>query len=292
MKLTRRIKNSLKCLLGKPINIKIESQEYHITVDQMDIFNDKFIIVTGGTGAIGSAICYEFAARGATVGICGRDLTKIKSIISLVQKHSPSIAQKLKPVTLDVNNEKQIELAFSDFIKNFGKLDLLVNNAGGQPGRVGKYNNFLFNKDIDQIDLCLNTNLRGTILCSRIACQIMAMQKFGHIVSMASVIGIGGKSGYSDYAASKAAIIGFTKSLALEMAQFNVRVNCISPGSVNQVPFDYSPNVQYTNLNPTHRTGFTKEIAETVSFLENNKFITGQNIIVDGGRSLGLFGDN
>ena len=239
MKLTRRIKNSLKCLLGKPINFKIEPQEYKITLDQIDIFRGKFIIVTGGTGAIGSAICYEFAAHGAIVGVCGRDLTKIESIISSVRKNSPSIASKLKPIILDVNNENQIELAFSDFVKDFGKLDLLVNNAGGQPGRVGKYNDFLFNKDIDQIDLCLNTNLRGTILCSRIACQIMSRQRFGHIVSMASVIGIGGKSGYSDYAASKAAIIGFSKSLALEMAQFNVRVNCISPGSVNQVPFDY-----------------------------------------------------
>ena len=108
---------------------------------------------------------------------------------------------------------------------------------------------------------------------------------------MASVIGIGGKAGYSDYAATKAAIIGMTKSLALEMSEFNVRVNCISPGTVNQVPFDSGSERIPSSLNPSHRTGYTREIAETVSFLILNEFINGQNIIVDGGRSLGLYGD-
>ena len=291
MNATKRMKTAIKILLGKPIVSKPVSQEYHLVIDHDDTLNGKHVIVTGGTGAIGSAICFEMAARGAYVGICGRNITKLQETISTIEKGSPSVAERLIPLILDVNDDNQVELIFEEFYEKFGKLDLLVNNAGGQPGRIGEFKEHIYEKSIDQIDLVMNTNLRSTIICSRTACKLMNGQGFGHIVSMSSVIGVGGKAGYSDYAASKSGIIGFTKSLALEMAQYNVRINCISPGSINQVPFDYNSEYTYSSLNPMHRTGLTKEIAETVIFLENNKFITGQNIIVDGGRSIGLFGD-
>lgn len=129
------------------------------------------------------------------------------------------------------------------------------------------------------------------MLCSRIAAKYMVQQKEGNIINMASVIGMGGKAGMCDYAAAKAGIIGFTKSLALELGKFHVRVNCISPGFINQVPFDEgSPEIN-TTKNVLGRHGTTREIADMVCYLVYDKYITGQNIAIDGGRSIGLFGD-
>ena len=102
---------------------------------------------------------------------------------------------------------------------------------------------------------------------------------------------MGGKGKFSDYAATKAGIIGFTKSLALELADNHIRVNCISPGFVNQTPFDLGSQERHTNKTALKRAGYTKEIADAVSFLMGDEYITGQNIVVDGGRSLGLYGD-
>lgn len=285
-----RIKMAIKCLLGKPIVSPVQSHQYKLTIDDTKKLAGLNVMVTGGTGAIGSAICYELAAMGATVGICGRSSEKIKSTIDYISLESPMVAQNLVPVVLDVNNDNQIQNAIEKFNEEHG-LDAFINNAGGQNGRVGKLAAHIFENSIEDIDLVLDTNLRGTILCSRIAAQIMARQKCGTIISMASVIGIGGKAGYCDYAATKAGIIGFTKSLALEMAQYGVRVNCISPGLVNQTPFDEGSPERYTELTALKRAGYTKEIADAVVFLLDDKYITGQNIVVDGGRSLGLYGD-
>lgn len=292
MGLYNRVKKAIKCLLGKSVpEQRVITHNYRLFMDDRDLFADKTVLVTGGTGAIGSAICYELAAKGATVGISGRNANKIEETIERIRKESPMVAEKLVPVVLDVNKDDQIKKGIEEFLGLFGKIDVFVNNAGGQPGKLGSFQRHLFEQPIDQIDLVLTTNLRGTLLCSREVCGVMAKQRFGHIISMASVIGMGGKAGYSDYAATKAAIIGMTKSLALEMAEFNVRVNCISPGTINQVPFDAGSEPLPSQLNPMNRSGFTQEIAETVSFLVKNEFITGQNIIVDGGRSLGLYGD-
>lgn len=287
-----RIKNAVKSLLGKPLSTPhVSSHDYRLIIEDQGSLLGKTVLVTGGTGGIGSAICYDLAAKGAIVGISGRNEKKIIDTVERIKKESPAVAENLIPVVLDVNKDEQIQKVIREFSENQGKIDVFINNAGGQPGKLGAYNKHLFEQPIDQIDLVLDTNLRGTLLCSREICGVMAKQGFGHIISMASVIGIGGKAGYADYAATKAAIIGLTKSLALEMAEYNVRVNCISPGTINQVPFDSGSEPLSSKLNPMHRAGFTKEIAETVAFLIKNEFITGQNIIVDGGRSLGLYGD-
>lgn len=288
-----RVKLAVKCLLGRPIQAqKTMPHDYHLVIDDITKFEGYYVLVTGGTGAIGSAICYELAAMGASVGMCGRTEDKIKKTIDSIGKRSSSVADKLIPVVLDVNDDEMVDKVLRDFASSRGRIDVFVNNAGGQPGRVGKFSKHLFEQSIEQIDLILDTNLRGVILCSRIASEIMAKQRSGHIISMASVIGINGKAGYCDYAATKAAIIGFTRSLAVEMSEYNVRVNCISPGSVNQVPFDGGSEPSPSSLNPMHRSGYTREIADTVAFLMSNEFITGENIVVDGGRSLGLYGDN
>lgn len=288
----RRLILALKCVLGKEIEPSVKTHKYKIYLSDEAKFNGKSVLVTGATGAIGSAICYQLAALGATVGFCGRNKEKIDSMIELIRLESPSVAQNMIPIILDINDDTLIETAIKKFVEKVGKIDVMVNNAGGQPGRVGNYSTKLCEQTVDQIDLILDTNLRGTIMCSREVSKYMLDQGFGQIINISSVIGIGGKAGYSDYAATKAGIIGFTKSYALELSVKNIRVNCISPGLINQTPFDEGSNERYTNLTALKRAGYTKEIADTVTFLMENEFITGQNIIVDGGRSLGLFGDN
>lgn len=286
-----RIKNAIKCLLGKDIQ-KVTSHKYILNIDDKQRLEGYTVIVTGGTGAIGSAICYKLASMGATVGVAARDINKLNNMITLIKENNPDISEKLVPIVLDVNNDQQIEKVIYEFKEKYGKVDVFINNAGGQPGRVGVLNEYLFEQEVNQIDLMLNTNLRGTIICSRCVSKIMSNQRNGHIINMSSVIGLGGKRGYSDYAASKAGVIGFTKSLALELAKFNVRVNCVSPGIVNQVPFDGGSPKRNTRMNPLHRAGYTDEVADSVVFLITNNYITGQNIIIDGGRILGLYGDD
>lgn len=119
----------------------------------------------------------------------------------------------------------------------------------------------------------------------------MIKQQNGLIINLSSVIGIGVKSWMCNYAASKSGIIGFTKSLALEYGKNNIRINSICPGLINQFPFDSGSEIKPSKKNVLGRTGYTEEIAKGVCFLMEDEFITGQNIIIDGGRSLGLYGD-
>lgn len=287
-----RIKNAIKCLMGKSLQAPTPTvHEYKLFLDDEKRFAGKNVIVTGGTGAIGSAICYQLAACGALVGMCGRNEEKIKSTIAKIANESPCVASKLVPVVLDVNNDEQVESAVDWFVSKYGKLDAFVNNAGGQPGRVGGMSPYLHEQDISQIDLVLDTNLRGTMLGCRVAAKHMVQQRSGAIINMASVIGIGGKAGMCDYAAAKAGVIGLTKSLAIELGKLNVRVNCISPGFINQVPFDEGSLERSTNKNVLGRHGTTRKVADMVCYLIYDDYMTGQNIVIDGGRSLGLFGD-
>lgn len=287
-----RVKNAIKCLMGKSLQVPTPTvHEYKLFLDDEKRFTGKNVIVTGGTGAIGSAICYQLAACGALVGMCGRNEDKINSTIQRIAKESPSVADNIVDIVLDVNNESQVETAVDEFVSKYGRLDVFVNNAGGQPGRVGGSSPYLHEQDIFQIDLILDTNLRGTILGCRAAAKHMVKQKGGSIINMASVIGMGGKAGMCDYAAAKAGIIGLTKSLAIELGDFNIRVNCISPGFINQVPFDEGSLERSTNKNVLGRHGSTRKIADMVCYLIHDDYITGQNIAVDGGRSIGLYGD-
>ena len=290
--LTRRMKNAAKIMVGKEVGKTVKTHVYELQASETEEFLGQNVIVTGGTGAIGSAICFEFASRGATVAVCGRNSEKIDATISSMTQNNPQLAERLLPLVMDVTDENSISAAFDKWKESGRKLDIFVNNAGGQPGRVGERTSYIWEKETDQIDLLLSTNLRGTILCCCKASAIMTEQKDGLIINIGSVIGMGGKSGMSDYAASKAGVIGFTRSLALELGPFGVRCNCISPGLVNQTPFDGgSPEVK-TKRNVLGRNGYTREVAETAVFVAQNKYITGQNITIDGGRSLGLFGDS
>lgn len=247
---------------------------------QRERFEGKTVVVTGGYGAIGSAICRRFALEGAHVYAAGRSCESFNKEYSAI----PGI----EFLQIDVTDEKNIEDAFSSVNS---QLDILVNCAGGS---TRQNNAPLKDQQIELIDRMIQINLRGSLLCSRAACKIMARTGEGSIINISSITALHGKVNFTDYAASKAGIIGYTKSLALEMGRYGVRVNCVSPGFIQRGRFGAAQLEYNKKTNCLQTVGCAEDVAGAVTFLASDeaRFITGQNLCVDGGRSLGLMGDD
>lgn len=285
----KKVKEYIKNQVGKEEKLT-RSVEYIVSTSDMEVLANKAIVVTGSTGAIGSAIAHRLYIEGATVGVCGRNEAKVTQIIERFEKENVSKAGRLIPIYIDVTDDASIERGIEEFVRQTGKIDALINNAGGGARSKSK---LFWEQDIDVIDNVIKTNLRGSLLCARKAAQTMIGQGYGVIVNMSSVVGMNGKEKMTDYAAAKSGIIGFTKSLALELGEHNIQVNCVSPGMVNQIPFDAGIPIKNTNTNCLGRFGYTDEVADLIAFIVSDKakYITGHNFVIDGGRSLGLHGD-
>lgn len=246
------------------------ARPYIIKVDEHDELKGLVAIVTGGSGAIGRACAFRLAAEGAKVYVCGA---------------RPTSAQ---PVVDEINAAGKDAVAIQKIAEeNEGHIDILVNSAGGSAR--GKANNVV-DQDIDVLDEILNINLRGSMICAKEAAKFMIVNKYGRIISITSVIGLQGKAGFSDYAASKGGSIAFIKSLAQELGQYGITVNGVAPGIVRrgEVTKDVIERLGKTNWMGAY--GKPEDISAVVNFLCKKEacFVTGQNIAVDGGRSLGL----
>jgi NAD(P)-dependent dehydrogenase (short-subunit alcohol dehydrogenase family) len=277
------LKKLIKKSLGMPE--KFTPRPYEVKAISAQQLKGKCGIITGATGAIGSAIALKFASEGAIVGVGGRSIDKINEVISFIKRIIPNA--DLIPVMIDVNKETMIESSVESFYNQYGHLDYFINNAGGGPRSLKKP---LSEQRIDVIDEILSVNLRGSILCSRIAGKYMKEAKSGAIINLCSVMGLNGQAQWTEYSAAKSGILGLTKSQALELGPYDIRVNCVSPGTVFQTRFDREIPTTPTDRNALKRCGYTDEVAALIAFLVSNDalFITGQNITIDGGRSIGL----
>ncbi len=239
----------------------------------------KIALVTGGGRGIGRAICLELAARGVTVIVnYNRSESAAAEVVAQIEAAGGSAQSKQG----DVSDEAQVTALFKAVISEFGTIDILVNNAG-----MTRDNVIMMMKP-DDFDAVIETNLRSCWLCCKTAARTMMRKRTGSIINITSVVGIAGNGGQSNYAASKAGIIGLTKSLAKELAVRGVRVNAVAPGFIaTDMTADLSDEVKDKALEaiPLGRMGAPEEIAKAVAFLASSDaaYITGQTLVVDGG---------
>jgi len=292
------MKRLIMKFIPKPIKLKVKtyirkrfeytkvSLPYQISLAEKDRFANQIAVVTGGSGAIGRAICCRLAAEGATVYVCGMSEDKMNSVVQEIL----DLGGRASPRKLDVTSEDNISEFFNDLITKHQRVDILVNCAGGS---ARKKSNNIYELETSVIDNILTVNLRGAMLCTREAAKYMVKQSSGRIVSVSSVIGERGRARFSEYSAAKAGIIAFTKSVAMELGKFGINVNCVSPGIVQRDELNEMMIEKLALTNYLKSYGKPEDISNMVAYLvsEEASFITGQNIMVDGGRSLGLKGD-
>jgi 3-oxoacyl-[acyl-carrier protein] reductase len=244
----------------------------------MGLFEGKVAVVTGAARGIGQAIAKRLAQEGADVAICDLQAEWLAETAGIVE----GAGRKALPLAVDVGDSAAVNACISEVIKVFGRVDIMVNNAG-----ITK-DTLLVRMSDDDWDAVLRVNLKGTFLFSRAVAKHMMKQRSGAIVNIASISGIIGTPGQANYAASKAGVIALTKSTANELAARGVRVNAIAPGFISSKMTDaLSQEVrdQYLARIPLGRFGSVEDIASAVVFLASEQagYMTGQTLNVNGG---------
>ncbi len=247
----------------------------------MGRFKNKVVIVTGGCRGIGKAIVSRLANEGAYVYALDYVLPKENEVFI----EDESIKALIKCIQVDVTSESSVNKAIEEVLNDKKRIDILVNNAG-----ITRDNLVLRLNEADW-DAVLNTNLKGAFLCSRAVARTMMGQRSGRIINIGSIVGSIGNAGQANYSASKAGLIGLTKSLAKEFASRNILVNCVAPGFVLTEMTDKLTDEQKSSFLgniPLKRGASPSEIASVVAFLasEDSNYITGQVIHVDGGLAM------
>lgn len=244
----------------------------------MGKLSGKVAIITGSARGIGKAIAFRLAQEGATIVISdiAGELAETTSK-ELQQSGATTIAIKA-----DVTKLVEAEQLIQKTRDQLGQVDILVNNAG-----ITK-DNLLIRMSEAEWDAVINVNLKGTFNCLKAAAKVMMKQRFGKIINISSVVGLMGNFGQSNYAASKAGIIGLTKSAAKELAPRGINVNAIAPGFIETEMTDkLSDEIKegFLKAIPLKRSGKPEEVASVVAFLaaSDSNYITGQVILVDGG---------
>jgi 3-oxoacyl-[acyl-carrier protein] reductase len=232
-------------------------------------------LVTGSTRGIGRAIAETLAGAGARVAVVGRDLARAEEAARAIGHDAAGFA-------CDVADVASVTALVENVEKAFGQLDILVNNAGLTR------DNILFRLKDDDWDAVLDANLRGAFVAIRAASRGMMKRRWGRIINISSVVGIIGNKGQANYAASKAGLIGLTKSVAKELASRNILINAVAPGFIEtDMTAAMTPEARETLSEqiPLARLGTPNDVAATVAFLASDfaSYITGQVLVVDGG---------
>ncbi len=239
----------------------------------------KTVIITGGTRGIGKAAALKLASLEANLVInyLGND-----KAASETEEACKQLGAEILLIKGDVASAEQCEKIAAAALERFGRIDVLINNAGiTRDGLLMR----MEEKDFDSV---INTNLKGTFLMTKAVSRQMLKQRYGRIINMASVVGITGNQGQANYSASKAGVIGLTKSFALEVAAKGITVNAVAPGFIETDMTDAMTDAAIEAakaLIPAKRMGSPEDVAEVIAFLasEQSGYITGQTVCVDGG---------
>lgn len=235
----------------------------------------KIALITGASGGIGAGIAKELAAMGYTLAITyNKNSAKAEELCRQLGN--------ARAFQCDISSFASVEKLYTDVINAFGHIDLVVNNAGTA------YTGLLQYMKEEEILHIINTDLNGVIFSTRFAARAMVKKHCGNIINISSVWGVAGASCEAVYSAAKGGVIAFTKAMAKELAPSGIRVNCISPGVIKTPMLDCYTEEDLQALaeeTPLERIGTPADVAKAVAFLasDNSSFITGQNIVVDGG---------
>ncbi len=240
--------------------------------------SNKAALITGGGRGIGREIALTLAHAGADVAICDID----ESIAAQAASEIEALGRKASAIRADVSNAESVSSMFGSFLEVFGKIDILVNNAGiTRDGLIVRM------KETDW-DAVIDINLKSAFLCCKEAARPMMKARGGKIVNIASVVGLMGNAGQVNYSASKAGLIGLTKTLAREFASREINVNAVAPGFIKTAMTDKLSDQEKEKLSsniPMQRLGLPRDIAHAALFLSSPlaEYITGQVLTVDGG---------
>lgn len=242
------------------------------------MLKDKIALVTGAARGIGESIAKRFADQGCHIVVSDIDLQGAQQVADDIE----SSGRSARAIKSDVSNAKEAEDLVKFTLEQFGRIDILVNNAG-----ITR-DNLLMRMNEQEWDSVIAVNLKGTYNCIKAVTRPMMKQRGGRIINLASVVGVMGNAGQANYAASKAGIIGLTKSVAKELAQRNILVNAIAPGYIETEMTKKLPataHESFMSIIPMKRAGTPTEVANICLFLASDlaNYTTGQVIHVDGG---------
>ena len=245
-------------------------------------FTGKTAVVTGGSRGLGRAVCLELAAGGANVVLC---YAGNENAANETAAACEALGAKVLAVRCDVADSAQVKALMDEALKAFGRIDILVNNAG-----ITRDGLLMMMKETD-FDAVISTNLKGVFLCMKAVARQMMKQRYGRIVNLSSVVGLRGNAGQVNYAASKAGVVGMTKSLAKELASRGVTVNAVAPGFIETdmtaAMTDAAKTATLASI-PMQKLGAPEDVARAVAFLASDEaaYITGQVLAVDGGMAM------